>query len=92
MIVWDLSDRPKLKSPSRMKYDQARQADMLLLPERVVTLNETAGAILWLCDGQRTIAQIIEELETKYETTNLEEDVVAFLVEAADKGWVEAWK
>jgi coenzyme PQQ biosynthesis protein PqqD len=84
-----LSDRPRLLSPGRMKYDKARQTDLLLLPERVVELNEAAGAILWLCDGQRTIEQMILELEAKFVQTGLEDDIVEFIASAAERGWLE---
>lgn len=84
-----LSDRPRLRSPGRMKYDKARQSDLLLLPERVVELNEAAGAILWLCDGQRTIADMIGELEAKFVQTGLEDDIMEFIASAAERGWLE---
>ncbi len=84
-----LSERPRLSSPGRMKYDKARQAELLLLPERVVELNEAAGAILRLCDGQRTITAIIAELEAKYGQTGLEDDIFEFFAVAAEKGWLE---
>ncbi|QJD82864.1 pyrroloquinoline quinone biosynthesis peptide chaperone PqqD [Cohnella herbarum] len=89
MSSWALSERPRIRGPGRMKYDKARQSDMLLLPERVVQLNEAAGAILWLCDGQRTIAQMIDELESKYGQSDLQGDVVEFLASAAERGWIE---
>jgi pyrroloquinoline quinone biosynthesis protein D len=89
MNRWALSERPRMRSPGRMKYDKVRQMELLLLPERVVELNEAAGAILRLCDGQRTIAQIIEELESTYIQTSLTDDVVEFFAVAAEKGWLE---
>jgi pyrroloquinoline quinone biosynthesis protein D len=92
MTPLNLSEQLRLRKPARIKYDEARQMDLLLLPERVVNLNPTAGAILWLCDGSRTIDQIIEELETRYNQSNLEADVLEFLLQAVDKGWVESWK
>lgn len=87
-----LSEKPRLRSPARLKYDKARQTDLLLLPERVVALNPTAGAILWLCDGNRTIAQIIAELETRYEQADLQADILELLTQAKDKGWLETWE
>ncbi len=89
MSACGLSERPRLRSPGRMKYDRARQSELLLLPERVVELNEAAGAILRLCDGQRTIAQMIEELESKYGQTGLTDDIVEFIRSAAERGWLE---
>ncbi|WP_168735869.1 pyrroloquinoline quinone biosynthesis peptide chaperone PqqD [Cohnella fermenti] len=84
-----LSERPRLRSPGRMKYDKARKTDMLLLPERVVELNEAAGAILWLCDGRRSVEQMIGELEERYGQTGLKDDIVEFLDSAAERGWLE---
>ncbi|TJY42810.1 pyrroloquinoline quinone biosynthesis peptide chaperone PqqD [Cohnella pontilimi] len=89
MSAVKLSDRPSLRSPGLMKYDKARQTELLLLPERVVELNDTAGAILRLCDGQRTVTQLIEELETVYVQTGLGDDIVAFISSAAERGWLE---
>ncbi|WP_127529259.1 pyrroloquinoline quinone biosynthesis peptide chaperone PqqD [Paenibacillus kobensis] len=89
MSILEMSDRPKLRSPGRMKYDKARQLELLLLPERVVELNEAAGVILRLCDGQRTIAQMIAELEAKYVQTGLGDDIVEFIASAAERGWLE---
>ncbi|WP_168122879.1 pyrroloquinoline quinone biosynthesis peptide chaperone PqqD [Paenibacillus sp. HB172176] len=89
MSRWALSERPRLRSPGRMKYDTARQTELLLLPERIVELNEAAGAILRHCNGQRTIAQIIEELQQQYGQRGLEEDIMAFFSEAAERGWLE---
>ena len=84
-----LSDRPILRYPGRMKYDKARQSELLLLPERIVELNEAAGAILRLCDGQRTIEQLIGELEAKYVQSGLADDIVEFISSAEEKGWLE---
>ncbi|MDR9854283.1 pyrroloquinoline quinone biosynthesis peptide chaperone PqqD [Paenibacillus sp. VCA1] len=92
MMRLELSEQFRLRNPARLKFDKARQTDLLLLPERVVRLNPTAGAILWLCNGERTVGQIIEELESKYNQSDLEADVLDFLAQAADRGWVEPWK
>lgn len=89
MSIWALSDRPRLRSPGRLKYDKVRQMELLLQPERIVELNEAAGAILRLCDGQRTIEQIIEELEAKYGQSGLKDDIVEFFAVADEKGWLE---
>lgn len=83
-------DRPRLRRPARLKYDTTRQTELLLLPERVVSLNATAAAILRLCDGSRSVSEIVGELEAAYEQTDLKGDVLTFLAVAADKGWVES--
>ena len=40
---------------------------MLLTPETVIVLNDTGAAILELCDGQRTVAEILTELHDRYD-------------------------
>jgi len=89
MSAWALSEKPRLRGPGRLKYDKARDTETLLLPERIVQLNEAAGAILRLCDGRRTVSQLIEELESRYGQSGLRGDVVDFLASASENGWVE---
>jgi pyrroloquinoline quinone biosynthesis protein D len=46
----------------RLTFDPARERHVLLAPERVSLLNGTGAAILCLCDGTRTVAEIVAEL------------------------------
>jgi pyrroloquinoline quinone biosynthesis protein D len=39
---------------------------MLLEPEGVLVLNQTGATILGLCDGERTVVEIVEELRGQY--------------------------
>jgi coenzyme PQQ biosynthesis protein PqqD len=43
---------------------------MLVFPEAALLLNETAVAILKLCDGERTIEQIADTLAQQFVGTN----------------------
>lgn len=61
---------------------------MLLYPEGLVTLNATGVEILKLCDGTRSLADIVGTLEQRYGTTGLGADVGAFLEALAAKGLV----
>jgi pyrroloquinoline quinone biosynthesis protein D len=40
---------------------------VLLTPETVTLLNGTGAAILELCDGERTVAEILAELQSRYD-------------------------
>jgi len=80
---------PRLARKARLRYEEVRNADLLLLPERVVKLNPTGAAILRLCDGQRTVSQITQQLETQYGQTGLDEDVLEFLQNVSRQGWIE---
>jgi pyrroloquinoline quinone biosynthesis protein D len=80
---------PKLVRRSRLKYDQVRSSHVLLMPERVVMLSATAAEILGLCDGARSVADIVRELEGRYPGNDLARDVQEFLDEAAGLQWLE---
>ncbi|GAA2344274.1 hypothetical protein GCM10009854_21290 [Saccharopolyspora halophila] len=79
---------PRLVPKGKLRYDKVRETDMLLLPERVVELNTSSAAILRLCDGTRTTAEIIAQLEHDFDTTGLADDVLGFLRDARERGWV----
>jgi pyrroloquinoline quinone biosynthesis protein D len=85
--ITDLS-KPALSGKARLRYDDVRQIDVLLLPERVVRLNRSAAAILSLCDGHHTISEIARELESRYVCSGLINDVMEFLHRAYDQRWV----
>ena len=60
-------DRPRLAPHVRLAYDQARHGHVLLTPETITLLNGTGAAILELCDGERTVAEILAELRCRYD-------------------------
>jgi pyrroloquinoline quinone biosynthesis protein D len=57
---------PRLPRGVRLSYDQARERWLMLAPERIFEPNEVALAVLRLCDGQRTVQAICEELGKSY--------------------------
>lgn len=60
------SARPTLQKGVRLEIDSTTQKSVLLYPEGIVELNETAHDILSRCDG-RTLSEIISELAEEYE-------------------------
>lgn len=84
----DLAATPRLATKAMLKHDSVRDVELLLLPERVVLLNKSGAAILGLCDGSRTVRQLVERLEHDFEATDLTNDVMAFLKDASGRGWV----
>ncbi len=73
-----LEMRPCLASFARLRWDEVRQKQLLLWPEGVLVLNDSAGAILPLCDNQHRISEIIAELSSRYHK-DVKKDVLAFL-------------
>ena len=75
-----------------MKFDPVGQQELLLFPEAALVLNDTAAAIVRLCDGQRSVAGIIDELAgafTDRDASALAEDVRAFLDTIRRRGLLE---
>ena len=77
-----------LRHGFRMQYEPAQKCDVLLFPEGMITLSASASEIMKLCDATRTADQIVAELEQKFPDANLRADVLEFLSEAWNKGWL----
>ena len=78
MQTADSADRPRLAPHVRLAYDQTRQRHVLLTPETVTLLNGSGAAILELCDGVRTLSEILAELGGRYDRV-ADSEVRAFL-------------
>lgn len=83
-----LPPRPRLARRAMLRHDQVRSADLLLLPERVIKLNATGAAVLRLCDGRRTVTEIVAELRGRYNSP-VESDVKGFLARLKEQGALE---
>jgi len=71
-----------------LRHDSVRGTDVLVMPERVVVLNRTAAEILALCDGSRTVAEIVAVLEQRYPGSPAGERVPTFLDRVRTAGWL----
>ena len=80
---------PRVSKRFRLQWEEAQQAWVLLYPEGMVKLNQSAGEILRRCDGVRSVAAVVADLEQAFATTGLEADVIAFLELARKQQWVE---
>jgi pyrroloquinoline quinone biosynthesis protein D len=74
----ELGSRPRLRRGVRLTYDKTRETYVLLFPEGVLVLNQTAAAVLELCDGVATVTEITETLRQKYDGVR-PEDVLNIL-------------
>jgi pyrroloquinoline quinone biosynthesis protein D len=83
-----VAGRPRLGRGVKLRFDRTRERHVLLLPETVVVLNATGAAILELCDGQRSVAEIVAALRERYGDVP-EGEVVAYLAELVRRRRVE---
>jgi pyrroloquinoline quinone biosynthesis protein D len=87
-----LPERPRLGPGVRLHFDATRSAWVLLGPERVIETEGPAHEILRRCDGNRTVAQIVDELAVLYSADRAEiaGDVADMLLELAAKRMLAA--
>ncbi len=84
------ASRPKLPRHIRLKFDETRQIWVILAPERVLAPDEIAVEVLKLCDGDRSVADMVDQLAAKYAAPRdaILTDVIAMLQDLADKGFL----
>ena len=80
--------RPRLATGARLRYDDVREEHLLLIPEGVVRLNPTAAEVLELCDGERSLDDIVTALSERYDGADLRDDVVELVDAMTQKGLV----
>jgi pyrroloquinoline quinone biosynthesis protein D len=76
------TSRPRLGPHLRLRFDRSRGRHVLLGPESVIVLNTTGADVVRLCDGSRTVAQIVDELRARYERP-VDDEVRGFLARMA---------
>jgi pyrroloquinoline quinone biosynthesis protein D len=80
--------RPRLMTGARLRYDEVREEHVLLVPEGAVRLNPTAAEVLELCDGERSLDDIVGTLSARYEGADLGADVRELVEAMAQRGLV----
>ena len=75
---------PAIWRLARLQFDDVRQQRVLLYPEGVVLLNDTGAAILELCDGRRSIADIAAALGERYQC-DVTADVIEYLSQLVER-------
>jgi pyrroloquinoline quinone biosynthesis protein D len=84
-----LEATPRIGRGFRQQWEEVQSCFVLLYPEGMVKLNQSGGEILKRCDGTRSVAQIVTELEQAFNAQGLERDVVGFMEIAGKQRWLE---
>jgi pyrroloquinoline quinone biosynthesis protein D len=84
----DPAIRPALVRMARLRWDEQMGSDMLIAPERGLLLDAVAAQIVKLCDGSRTVGEILDVLAAQYEGagSDVASDLECFLLELARRG------
>ncbi|MBI0330991.1 pyrroloquinoline quinone biosynthesis peptide chaperone PqqD [Burkholderia plantarii] len=89
-MSFDRQRTPTWRRGYRFQFEPAQDAHVLLYPEGMIKLNESAALIGALIDGERSVAAIIAELDVQFPgVPELGDDVEQFMLVAHEKHWIE---
>ena len=81
---------PRWRQGYRFQFEPAQNGHVLLYPEGMIKLNESASAIGGLIDGERDVEAIIAVLDEKFPgVPELGADVEQFMEVARAEHWIE---
>ncbi|HCS06264.1 MULTISPECIES: pyrroloquinoline quinone biosynthesis peptide chaperone PqqD [Pseudomonas] len=89
-MSFDRSKIPTWRPGYRFQYEPAQKGHVLLYPEGMIKLNDSAALIGGLIDGQRDVAAIIGELDAQFpDVPELGQDIEQFMEVARAEHWIE---
>lgn len=88
-MSFDRSKKPTWRQGYRYQYEPAQKGHVLLYPEGMIKLNESAALIGGLIDGERDVVTIIGELDKQFPgVPELGNDVEQFMEVARAEHWI----
>ncbi|MDO7911656.1 pyrroloquinoline quinone biosynthesis peptide chaperone PqqD [Pseudomonas monteilii] len=88
-MSFDRQQVPRWRPGYRFQYEPAQQGHVLLYPEGMIKLNESAALIGGLIDGQRSVAAIIATLAEQFaDVPELADDIEQFMEVAHAEHWI----
>jgi pyrroloquinoline quinone biosynthesis protein D len=82
------NDIPQIAPTFRFQWEQAQDCYVVLYPEGMVKLSDSAGEIMKRCDGETTVTGILNDLHETFPDADLDTDVYKFLEVAHGNGWI----
>lgn len=87
----DINDQhiPVFRRGYRLQWEPTQDCHVILYPEGMAKLNESATAILQRVDGVRSVAALIAELNTEFpDAGGVDDDVKEFFGQAFEQKWI----
>lgn len=89
VMAIQLQQIPAFRRGYRLQWEPTQDCHVILYPEGMAKLNETAALILQQVDGKASIAAIIGDLNQQFpEAGGVDDDVVEFFAQAAEQKWI----
>lgn len=89
-LIVETNTTPALPRFVKLRHDKGRDRWIMLAPERILTPDAIAVEVLNLCDGDKTVGEISNQLAQTYKAPIdvIEKDVIVMLQDLADKGYL----
>lgn len=79
-----------IKKGYRLQWETAQQSWVMLFPEGMIQLNDSAAMILRLFLKPTLIDDAIHTLEAEFPGEKIRDDFIEFLEDACDQQWLES--
>ena len=86
--VIDSASVPSIAATFRLQWEEAQDCYVILYPEGMVKLSQSAGEIMKRIDGNTPVAEIVTQLNSAFGVTDTTADVLQFLEVACKNGWI----
>ncbi len=80
---------PLIPPRYRLQWEEAQQSHVLLYPEGMIKLSQTAAEILKRIDGRCSVGELVADLERAFPGADLRGDVLEFLEAGHASGWIQ---
>lgn len=87
--MWKASSRFCLRAGYRLQWEAGQKAWVLLFPEGMVRLSDSAAQILRECQQPVTPAELVRRLQARFPGVALADDVHEFLEDAHGQRWLD---
>ena len=89
-VIVDSDSKLIMPRHIKMRHDAGRDRWIILAPERLFDPDEIAVEVLKLCDGARSVADIVTVMAKDYNAPEdeIRGDIIAMLQDLSDKGVV----
>ena len=74
----------------RVQWEEVQNCYVVLYPEGMVKLSQSAGEIMKRIDGEKSVIDIIDGISNAFDGADVKEDVMKFLEVVYGNGWIRS--
>ena len=74
----------------RVQWEEVQNCYVVLYPEGMVKLSQSAGEIMKRIDGEKSVIDIIDDISNAFDGADVKEDVLKFLEVVYGNGWIRS--